>query len=69
MEKNQGITVYNVGKARDFVTMMAMFKKKVVRSGILQEYRASLRYMKPSERKRLKQRRAVKRARKIALEV
>jgi small subunit ribosomal protein S21 len=60
MSANVGVVV----RDHDIQSALKRLKKKVEREGVLRAARSHEAYAKPSERRRLKHRRAVKRGRK-----
>lgn len=54
----EGHVVVHVRSQKDFNKCMRKFFKKVREEGILEEYREKSRYMKPSDKRRLKSARA-----------
>jgi len=66
--ENKGVCV-TLKPGEDTAVLLKRFKKKFMKSGILQEYRQRMSYMKPSDKKRRKRRDAERRKKRDALKL
>ena len=66
--ENHGVCVA-LKPGEDTAILVKRFKKKFMKSGILQEYRQRMYYQKPSEKKRRKRRETIRRKKRETIKL